>query len=61
MKIHPDTPGFYMEFKYKVGELVGRPLKKREVEQTMTDYIHSRSVEECAGGIKDTARRELMG
>lgn len=61
MKIHLNKPGFYLDFKYKVGDLVGRPLKKREVEQTMTDYIHQRTPEECAAGIKDAARKELLG
>lgn len=60
MKSHPNTPGFYLEFKYTVGELVGRPLKKREVEKTMYYYINDMSPEDCAKDIQRTARQDLM-
>lgn len=59
-RIHPNTPGFYLEFKYKVGDLVGRPLKKREVEKTMSYYINDMSPEDCAKDIRATARLELL-
>lgn len=59
-KDHPNTPGMYLEYKYKVGDLVGRPLKKREVEKTMSYYINDMSPEDCAKDIKATARAELL-
>lgn len=61
MKNHPNTPGMYLEYKYKVGDLVGSPLKKREVELTMSCYINDRSPEDCANEIKANRRKELLG
>lgn len=61
MKVHPNTPGMYMEYKYKVGDMVGSPLKKREVELTMSCYINDISPQDCADQIKQARRKELLG
>lgn len=47
----------YMQYKYKVGDLVGRPLKKEEVELTLDKYLEGMTAEDCAKFIK---RRALM-
>lgn len=47
----------YLQYKYKVGDLVGRPLKKDEVELTLDRYIEGKSAEDCAKEIK---RKALM-
>lgn len=45
----------YMQYKYKVGDLVGRPLKKHEVELTLDRYLEGMSAEDCAKEIKRKA------
>lgn len=44
--------GLYTAFKYSVGDLVGRPLKKAEVEKTLDYFINGRSAKDCADSIK---------
>ena len=59
-KIHPNTPGMYLEYKYKVGEMVGSPLRKSEVEYTMSCYINDVSPESCAADIQRKRREALL-
>jgi len=57
---HPNTPGMYLEYKYKVGEMVGSPLRKSEVEYTMSCYINDRGPAQCAFDIQMKRREDLM-
>jgi hypothetical protein len=58
MKQHPNTPGFWMDYKLKVAkQLRGEYIKKGELDRVMYCYINDISVDDC---VKDLHRRELM-
>lgn len=62
MKNHPDTEGFWMDYKNKVAALApGGFIKKSELDRVMYYYINDLSVEDCAAFLKSKRRQELMG
>jgi len=62
MKNHPDTPGFWMDYKVKVAEqLPGKFIKKGELDRVMYNYINNASVDDCVAFIKNMRRQELLG
>jgi hypothetical protein len=56
-KIHPNTPNFFLDYKYKVVDKLGRDLKKGEIEVVMRCYINDYSVDFC---VKDLRYTELL-
>lgn len=61
MKNHPNTPGFWMDYRDKVAEqLPGKIIKKGELDRLMCNYINDVSVEDCVAFIKNRRREELM-
>ena len=62
MKNHPDTEGFWMDYKLKVADqLPGKFIKKGELDRVMYHYINGISIDECVTFVKDQRRKELLG
>lgn len=60
-KVHPDTEGFWMDYKYKVAErLPGKFIKKGELDRVMYHYINDFTVEECAAWVLNERKRALL-
>ena len=58
---HPNTPGFWLEYRDKVAALLpGQIIKKRELEQVMSYYINDHSPEDCATDLKAIRKQALL-
>lgn len=61
MKNHPNTPGFWMDFRDRVAlQLPGAIIKRGELDRLMCFYINGHSPEECVEWVKQKRKEALM-
>lgn len=60
-KQHPNTPGFWLDYRDKVAaKLPNQIIKKGELDRIMTFYINDHDIDECVAWIIQQRRNALL-